>query len=42
MAGSLKNLPAAEQETVQRAMRVLHKVFDYYTAAGNPSPKVKP
>ena len=28
LADSLKNLPAAEQKTVQRAMRVLHKVFD--------------
>ncbi|MGA3284913.1 MAG: MarR family transcriptional regulator [Verrucomicrobiota bacterium] len=42
LADSLKNLPAAEQKTVQRAMRVLHKVFDYQAATGNPSHKVKP
>jgi len=42
LAGSLKNLPAAEQKTVQRAMRVLHKVFDSHAVAGNPSHEVKP
>jgi len=42
LADSLKNLPATEQKTVQRAMRVLHKVFNNHTAAGNPSHKVKP
>ncbi len=42
LADSLKNLPAAEQKTVQRAMQVLHRVFDNQTATGNPSPKVKP
>ena len=28
LTDSLKNLPVAEQKTVQRAMRVLHKAFD--------------
>jgi len=42
LAGSLKNLPAAEQKTVRRSMQVLHKVFDYQAATGNPSPMVKP
>jgi hypothetical protein len=37
----LKNLPVAEQKTVQRAMRVLHKAFENHAIAGNPSPKVK-
>jgi DNA-binding MarR family transcriptional regulator len=41
LADSLKNLPAAEQKTVQRAMQVLHRVFDDHATAGNPSPKVK-
>ena len=42
LADSLKNLPAAEQRTVQRAMRVLHRVFDKHATAGNPSHKAKP
>jgi DNA-binding MarR family transcriptional regulator len=42
LADSLKNLPAAEQKTVQRAMRVLHRVFDNHATAGNPSHKIKP
>jgi DNA-binding MarR family transcriptional regulator len=42
LADSLKSLPAAEQRTVQHAMRVLHRVFDYKAATRNPSPKVRP
>ena len=42
LAGSLKDLPAAEQKTVQAAMRILHAVFDNHAAAENSSPKVKP
>ncbi len=42
LADSLKNLPAAEQKTVQRAMQVLHKAFGNHAAAGNLSHKVKP
>jgi len=41
LTDSLKNLPVAEQKTVQRAMRVLHKAFENHAIAGNPSPKVK-
>jgi DNA-binding MarR family transcriptional regulator len=41
LTDSLKNLPVAEQKTVQRAMRVLHKAFENRAIAGNPSPKVK-
>jgi len=42
LADSLKNLPAAEQKTVQRAMRVLHRVFDNHATAGHLSHKIKP
>ena len=42
LADSLKDLPAAEQKTVQRAMQVLHKVFDCQAVTGNLSHKVKP
>jgi DNA-binding MarR family transcriptional regulator len=42
LTDSLKNLAAAEQKTVQRAMRVLHKAFDNHTTSGDPSHKVRP
>ena len=42
LAGSLENIPLAEQKTVQQAMRILFRVFDSQTAAGNQSQKVKP
>jgi DNA-binding MarR family transcriptional regulator len=42
LAGTLKTLPASEQKTVQRAMRMLHQVFNNRAATGNPSHKVKP
>lgn len=41
LAGSLKNLPLAEQKVVQRAMRVLHRAFDHQVIVGNLSPGVK-
>jgi DNA-binding MarR family transcriptional regulator len=41
LAGLLKNLPATGQKTVQRAIRVLHRLFDDHATAGNPSPRVK-
>ena len=41
LADSLKVLPAAEQNIVQRAMQVLRRVFDNQAAAGNPPLKIK-
>ena len=40
LADSLKTLPAAEQENVQRAMRILRRVFDSRAAmpGGSPAP----
>jgi len=34
MAESLKILPAGEHKNIQRAMRTLHRVFDYQTVTG--------
>jgi DNA-binding MarR family transcriptional regulator len=42
LADSLKNLPVAEQNTVQRAMRALQKTFDHQMADGNRSSQVNP
>ena len=42
LADALKNLPTAEQKTVQRAMHVLHEVFDSQTALGIQSQNAKP
>lgn len=42
LADSLKGLPAAEQRTVQQAMRVLYKIFESKAATRNPSLKVGP
>ena len=42
LAGTLKNLPAAEQKAVQRTMRVLRNVFGDQAAAGCPPIKTKP
>jgi DNA-binding MarR family transcriptional regulator len=40
LADSLKEIPAAEQKIVQRAMQVLRRVFENQ-AAGSPSLKIK-
>jgi len=42
LADALKTLPGTEQKSIQRTMRVLHKVFDCPTAAGTQSRKVRP
>jgi len=42
LAESLKSIPATQQKTVQRAMQVLHKVFDNQASTGNTSSKAKP
>jgi DNA-binding MarR family transcriptional regulator len=42
LAGVLKSLPAAEQSSVQRAMRILHRAFEGQAAAGLPSQRTRP
>ena len=42
LADSLQSLSAPEQKAIQRAMRVLRKVFDRHAACGNSSHNVKP
>ncbi|MGA9452986.1 MAG: MarR family transcriptional regulator [Verrucomicrobiia bacterium] len=42
LADALKTLPVAEQKSIQRSMRVLHKVFGSQTAAATQSHKVRP
>jgi DNA-binding MarR family transcriptional regulator len=41
LASSLKTLPAAERMTIQRAMRVLHRVFGSQPADKNLAHKIK-
>jgi DNA-binding MarR family transcriptional regulator len=42
LAGAMKPLPAAEQQTVLQAMRMLRRIFDSQIAAELPPPKAKP
>jgi len=42
LADSLKTLPAGKQEAVQRAMRILHRVFSPETAPGARRPEATP
>jgi DNA-binding MarR family transcriptional regulator len=42
LAGALKDLPTAEQNTVHRAMQILHLVFDNHALTGSVPTKVKP
>jgi DNA-binding MarR family transcriptional regulator len=42
LAGSLKTLSRADQETIQRAMQALHQVFNSQPAVGTRSQKTRP
>jgi DNA-binding MarR family transcriptional regulator len=41
LAGTLKPLSAAEHKNVQRALQVLHQIFEHPTPDGNPATQVK-
>jgi DNA-binding MarR family transcriptional regulator len=41
LAGPLKSLSAAEHKNLQRALQVLHQIFEPPTPDGNPAPEVK-